>query len=373
MASSKLQALQEQVGQLMIVGFDGTEMSARVRTLLSSIRPGGTIFFKRNVVDAQQTYTLNREAQTCVSTPLFRCVDLEGGTVDRLRDAIARAPAIADVAATGSKKTMRRFARMLAEESRSLGFNVDFAPVLDLRTKASLNVLTSRTISEDPWRVVDYARDFLKGFADEKVLGCGKHFPGLGAGGVDSHFELPTIGKSWKQLWEEDLLPYREMKSEIPFAMVAHAVYPNAGKEKLPASISRFWITEVLRKKIGYKGLIVSDDLEMKGVQKAVPIEDAAILSMRAGSDMFMVCNNESLVWRTHYAVLREAERDKTFAKQVAAASRRVLDFKKRSTPVKAKFPAPPTLKTVDQLRRKIWELSEEVRLCTLSNQGQSE
>ena len=365
MASTKLQELQQHVGQLMIVGFDGTEMSARVRTMLASIQPAGTIFFKRNVTSAEQTYKLNQDVQSVLLTPMFRCVDLEGGTVDRLRDAIAHAPSLGEVAATGSKKIMRRFARLLAEEARSVGFNTDFAPVFDLRTPASLKVLTSRTIAEDPHRVIDLAAEFLKGFEQEDVLGCGKHFPGLGAGAVDSHHELPTIHKSWKALWEEDLLPYRKLKNEMPFAMVAHCVYPEAAKDKLPASISRFWMTDILRKKIGYKGLICSDDMEMKGVQKAVPIEEATIQCIRGGADLFMVCNNESLVWRTYYAVLREAERDKPFAKQVATASRRVLEFKRRSRAVKARMAPPPSLRTVEQLRRKIWELSEEVRLCT--------
>ena len=367
MATRGLQALQEQVGQLMIVGFDGTELSARVQTLLATIRPAGTILFKRNVVSAEQTHRLNLDAQAAVGTPMFRCVDLEGGTVDRLRDAVAHAPSLADVAATGSKKVMRRFGRLLGEEARALGFNTDFAPVFDLRTPVSLKVLASRTIAEEAEKLVVFASEFLKGFKDQNVLGCGKHFPGLGSGAVDSHFELPTIHKPWKQLWDEDLLPYRKLKNDIPFAMVAHSVYPDASREKLPASISRFWITDILRKKIGYQGLIVSDDLEMKGVQKAVPIEEAAIQSIRAGADIFLVCNNESLVWRTHYAVLREAERDKTFAKQVATAARRVLQFKKSSRAVKAKPSASPSLRTVDQLRRKIWELSEEVRLSAPS------
>ncbi len=366
MAPSKLQALQHQVGQLMIVGFDGVELSARVRTLLETIQPAGTIFFKRNVATAVQTHKLNLDCQSAVAAPLFRCVDLEGGTVDRLRDAITRSPALGDVAAARSAKVMRRFARLLAAEARALGFNTDFAPVFDLRTPASARVLTSRTISEDPLTVIEMAREFFKGFGDENVLGCGKHFPGLGAGAVDSHYELPTIHKPWKELWEEDLLPYRKLKDDFPFAMVAHCVYPNATKDRRPASISRFWMTEILRKKIGYKGLVCSDDMEMKGVQKAVPIEEAVIECIRAGADLFLVCNNESLVWRTHYAVLREAERDRSFAKQVAAAARRVTAFKSRSKAVKQKIASAPTLRTVDQLRRKIWELSEEVRISAM-------
>lgn len=349
----------------MIVGFDGLELSPRVQTLLETIRPAGTIFFKRNVATAEQTHKLNSDVQSCIATPLFRCVDLEGGTVDRLRDAIARTPALGDVASTGSEKVMRRFAKLLAEEARALGFNTDFAPTFDLRTEASRKVLTSRTIHEDPKQIIAMASGFFKGFRDEDVLGCGKHFPGLGGGAVDSHYELPTCERTWGELWEQDLLPYRKLRGDFPFAMVAHCVYPNATKERRPASISKFWITDVLRKKIGYKGLIVSDDLEMKGVQKAVPIEQAAIEAIRAGSDLFMVCNNESLVWRTYFAVLREAERDKSFAKQVSNASRRVLEFKAKSKAVKTKIGSAPSAKLVGQLRRKIWELTEEIRLST--------
>lgn len=367
MAQTRLQALQQQVGQLMIVGFDGTEISPRVSTMLSLLQPGGTIFFKRNVASAEQTHKLNQDAQAVVATPLFRCVDLEGGTVDRLRDAIAHAPALADVAASGSKDLVRRFARLLAAEARTVGFNTDFAPVFDLRTSESIKVLTSRTISGDANQIVELASAFLKGFKDEDVLGCGKHFPGLGGGAVDSHYELPTIHKDWKALWDEDLLPYRKLKDEIPFAMVAHCVYPDATKEKGPASISRFWMTDVLRKKIGFKNLIVSDDMEMKGVQKAVPIDQAAVQCIRGGADMFMVCNNESLVWQTHYAVLREAERDKAFARLVATAAKRVFEFKRRSKAVKAKMAPPPSHKTIEQLRRKIWEITEEVRMNSLA------
>ncbi len=347
----------------MIIGFDGTELSPRVRTLLQTIEPGGIILFRRNVETAQQTHKLNADAQAAVGTQMFRCVDLEGGTVDRLRDAIARAPSMSDVAATDSKKVLRRFGRLLGEESRNLGFNTDFAPVFDLRATPSLEVLTSRTITEDPLRVTELAGAFLDGLVDENVLGCGKHFPGLGGAGVDSHFELPIVTKSWKEMWENDLVPYRKLRKQIPFAMVAHCVYPTAVKESLPASISRFWITDVLRKKIGYDGLILSDDLEMGGVLKAVTIEEAAVMAIRGGSDMFLVCNNESLVWRCYHAVLREVEHDKKFARQVEIACKRVLAFKKKSKAVRGKMDAPPTTRAVESLRRKIWEFTEEVRL----------
>src|SRR5262249_26858193 len=154
----------------------------------------------------------------------------------------------------------------------------------------------------------------LRGLKSAKVLGCGKHFPGLGEANLDTHHELPSIAKSWKKLWAEDLLPYRRLRREIPFVMVAHASYPAVTKDKLPASLSRKWMTDILRKKIGYRGLIVSDDLEMGGVLAAGSIEEVAVETLRAGADIFLVCHNQELVWRSYEAVLREAERNRKFA-----------------------------------------------------------
>ena len=255
--------LRQQIGQLLIMGFDGTEMSPKLRTMISTLQPGGVILFRRNIEEAQQTYNLVRESAKAMKTPGFLCVDLEGGTVDRFRDLIAPAPSVADVVSTGDRKLFRKHGRILGQECRAFGFNVDFAPVLDLRFEASKNVLTSRTVSDKPKDTVAYAHQLLKGLRDEDVLGCGKHFPGLGEGNLDSHHALPNIKKPWKKLWKEDLAPYRDLRKELPFVMVAHAAYPDVTKDNTPASISKKWITDVLRKKIGYKGLIVCDDLEM--------------------------------------------------------------------------------------------------------------
>src|SRR5208337_4785965 len=139
-----------------------------------------------------------RECQTCVAAPLFTCVDLEGGTVDRFRNVIGSAPSPAEVFATGSRALFRKHGRVIGENCRALGFNVDFAPVLDLAFAASHSVLSSRAVSDDPKQVVIYAREFLKGLSEVGVLGCGKHFPGLGEGKLDSHHDLPVIEKPLK-------------------------------------------------------------------------------------------------------------------------------------------------------------------------------
>jgi beta-N-acetylhexosaminidase len=353
--------LRQQVGQLLIQGFDGTEMSPKLRTTLSTLQPGGVILFRRNIEEAQQTYELVRESTKCLRQPGFLCVDLEGGTVDRFRDLIGPAPSVADVVASGDKKLFRKHGRLLAEECKAFGFNVDFAPVLDLRFEASKNVLTSRTVSDDPKSSVRYARELMKGLRDEGVLGCGKHFPGLGEANLDTHHELPSIKKPWKKLWKEDIAPYCDLRKEMPFVMVAHAAYPDVTKNGTPASISKKWITDVLRKKVGYKGLIICDDLEMGGVQAAASIEDAAVETIRAGSDIFLVCHNEEYVWKCYEKVLTTAEKDKKFAALVRKAADHVMKDKKR---FKVKYSAKaPTQKIVDKLRRKLWEFTEEIRL----------
>ncbi|MGZ4821629.1 MAG: beta-N-acetylhexosaminidase [Terriglobales bacterium] len=357
----------KQVGQILVMGFDGTEASTRLRSMISSLQPGGIILFKRNITAARQTWDLLRETQKCIVTPAFLCVDMEGGTVDRLKDLIAPAPSVADIAASNNKKLFRLHGRVLGDECRLLGFNVDFAPVLDLGLEPSRKVLASRTASDDPKKVVAYAREVLRGFKDARVLGCGKHFPGLGSANLDTHKSLPLIKTSASQLLVDHLYPYRVLHRQLPFVMVAHAAYPAITKDKTPASLSRKWISDILRKRIGYRGLVLCDDLEMGGVLAAASVEEAAVETLKAGSDIFMVCHNEEMVWRSYEAVLTTAERDRKFASLVAEKARRVLSFKKRAPELKRHAP-PPTGETVDRLRREIWELSEEGRLVQTAN-----
>jgi beta-N-acetylhexosaminidase len=198
------------------------------------------------------------------------------------------------------------------------------------------------------------------------VLGCGKHFPGLGGANLDTHKELPAIARTAAQINKEDLYPYRHLRRQMAFVMVAHAAYPAITHDTTPASLSRKWVTDILRRRIGYRGLILCDDLEMGGVLAASSIEEAAVETLKAGCDIFMVCHDEEKVWRAYEAVLSAAERDAKFARQVAEKARRVLAFKKRSRELKRHAPA-PTKETVDKLRREIWELGEQVRMVRVA------
>jgi beta-N-acetylhexosaminidase len=171
---------------------------------------------------------------------------------------------------------------------------------------------------------------------------------------------MPVVKKSWKAMWAEDLAPYRELRAQVPFVMVAHASYPEVTKDKLPASLSRKWMQDVLRKKIGYSGLIISDDLEMGGVLSTGTIEDVAVETLRAGADMFLVCHNQELVWRGYEAVLRTAERDRKFAAHVEKAARRVLSFKKRAKELRG-FATEPKPKVVEKLKKIVGDFTRIV------------
>jgi beta-N-acetylhexosaminidase len=358
--TKKLTQLSRQVGQLLIMGYDGTAIDSRLRTVLSTLQPGGVILFARNIEEPHQTWKLLRDSQATTLVPMFLCVDLEGGTVDRLKNVIAPAPSLHDVFVTRQPRLYRMHGNILGLESRALGFNTDFAPVLDLGFAASRGVLTSRTASANPKDAIAYAREFLAGLKAAQVLGCGKHFPGLGEANLDTHHDLPAVEKPLKKMWVEDLLPYRELRSRLPFVMVAHASYPQVTRDRTPASLSRQWMTDILRKKIGYRGLILSDDMEMGGVLAAGSIEEVAVNTLRAGADMFLVCRSQELVWRSFEAVLREAERDGKFRALVEKAARRVLAFKKRSAPLKG-FAAPPKAKAIAKLKQVLNEFVEIV------------
>jgi beta-N-acetylhexosaminidase len=360
------------IGQLLIIGFEGTELSPRLASLLTTIQPAGVILFARNIRTAAQAHTLLRDCQKHVSTPLFTCVDLEGGTVDRFRSAVGRSPSAAEVFATGSRALFRKHGRVIGENCRALGFNVDFAPVLDLAFEASRPVMSSRAVSDNPRQVIIYAREFLRGLSDAGVLGCGKHFPGLGEATLDTHHKLPSVEKPLRKLWEQDLVPYRVLRRDLPMVMVSHAAFPAVTEKAIPASLSRRWITDILRKKIRYTGLIVSDDMEMGAVQDFDPIEHSAVQHIRAGGDIALVCHKEEMVVRAHESLIREAERDPKFARRVEQSARHILAFKKRwiksdKRAAMRRPTPPPTPARIEERARQLRQFGEEICMATLA------
>ena len=212
-------------GQVLTIGLDGLQLGPENRELFASVHPGGVIYFQRNIESAEQFHTLVAESRNQLndSAP-FLALDLEGGSVDRFRQLIAPLPAAGPIAAQGLG---RELGRVAGRELAAFGLNVDFAPVLDLTLHASEKVLADRTAGGSPEEVVQFATEFLDGLSESGIWGCGKHFPGLGGGTLDSHLEMPRIGRSFDEMWDQDLRPYRDLAKLLPMVMVAHAWYPN--------------------------------------------------------------------------------------------------------------------------------------------------
>jgi len=363
------------VGSLLVVGLGATELTPLERAWLKLIRPAGIILFKRNIADARQTRSLLAESTALCAAGSFRCVDLEGGIVDRLRDALAPTPSAQAVAraaqATGNSGLVREHGELVARAVTVFGFNTTLAPVLDLALPASAAVMGTRAAASSASGVVEFARSFLAGLAAHGVAGCGKHFPGLGGGSLDSHLETPAIHRSYQELWSEDLFPYRELHRELPMVMVSHAAYPDTPGGNLPSSASPFWITTVLRKRIGYRGIVFSDDLEMGGILKSMPIEEAAIGAIRAGMDLLEICHNPELILRAFESLILEAERSAAFRKLLL--SRAAQSARKRSRLLTASDSKPLTNRQFEALRIRILRFGEKIANAQPASEMQPE
>jgi beta-N-acetylhexosaminidase len=351
-----LMPLRQAAGRVMVVGLEGAELTALESAWLKLLQPGGIILFRRNVENAAQTHALVQSAAQAVDHSLLRCIDVEGGTVDRLRDLIAPMPSPLAVAATNKPELFEKHGTLIAQEVRLLGLNTTFAPVLDLRTPASEPVMTSRVVSGEPDQVIRYARSFLRGLARHGVLGCGKHFPGLGSGQVDSHHSTPVISKSLTKLWKEDLLPYRQLAKQLPMVMVSHATYSASVPE--PASVSAYWIREILIWEIGYKGLIVSDDMEMGGILKYCGIAEAAVEAVAAGTHVVEICRNPALVFAAYEAILREAEASPAFARRLRNAAVKVATVAAAGP---KRLPPRPTNTSVKRMKAAVEAFTRQV------------
>jgi beta-N-acetylhexosaminidase len=311
---------------LLVVGLTGTELSPLERAWLKLVRPAGIILFKRNIADSKQTRALLKDSIAFCAPHAARCVDVEGGAVNRLKDAIAAIPSAQAIAAaarqTGKPALAREHGELIARAVAAFGFNTTLAPVLDLALPESAEVLGSRCSAREPAGVIAYAREFLAGLGSREIVGCGKHFPGLGAGTLDSHQKTPSIPRDGAAIWSDDLEPYRALRDELPMVMVNHAAYPMTPGRRRPASVSSYWIETVLRKRIGYRGLVLSDDLEMGGILNFMSIEEAAIEAIRSGSDLIEICHRAELILQAFEALIAEAERSAAFRKLLLERAR---------------------------------------------------
>jgi len=356
--------LEQQVGQFFFIGLPGTTIDAEARELIEEVKPGGIILFGRNVEAAQQVRELLDGARSLVPTPPLVGIDQEGGLVDRLRQIFPPMPSARAIRQHGDLAGVRTLGRVTGELLRMLGFNINFAPVMSIITQERsqlTNGLYSRSYGSSPGEVLGYTTVYMRGLQGTGCLGCLKHFPGIGAGAVDSHIEMPLVPLSRDDLLAQDLAPYLELfqraDDRVRVVMISHGGFPNidiktgtTGGLVEPASISSQIVTHLLRQELGYRHLVVTDDLEMGAIAKQFEIEDAAVRAFSAGEDMLLICATPETIRRGYKGLLEAVRKKEISEKRMQASLRRIA-----ATKALAKEPLP-----LDTNRYE--ELSEEIR-----------
>jgi beta-N-acetylhexosaminidase len=314
--------LEQQIGQFLFIGLPGPELDADTRALIEEVQPGGIIIFGRNVAGPQQLRSLIDGVRELIPTPPLVGIDQEGGLVDRLRRIFTPMPSARTIRQHGDLAAARSLGRVTGEVIRMLGFNINFAPVMSIMTDDRdllSNGLYSRSFGRSPGEVLGYSTVYMRGLQGTGCLGCLKHFPGIGAGEVDSHEEMPIVRLSHDDLIAQDLAPYIELfqrrDDRVRCVMVSHGGFPNIDiKEETtggllePASLNYNIVTRLLREELGYKHLVITDDLEMGAIARHCEIEDAATRAFMAGEDMLLICASPEKIRHGYHGLLEAAK-----------------------------------------------------------------
>ncbi len=329
---------EQQAGQFLFIGLPGTELDAETRALVTDVQPGGVIIFGRNVAGPQQLRGLIDGVRELVKTPLLLGIDQEGGLVDRLRRIFTPMPSARTIRQHGDLAAARALGTITGETLRMLGFNINFAPVMSIMTDDRdllSNGLYSRSFGRSPGEVLGYTTVYMRGLQGTGCLGCLKHFPGIGAGEVDSHEEMPVVRLSHDDLIAQDLAPYIELfqrkDDRVRCVMVSHGGFPNIDiKEEMtggllePASLNYNIVTKLLRHELGYKHLVITDDLEMGAITRHYEIGDAAVRAALAGEDMLLICASPEKIRRGHEALVEAIESGRLPANRVRESLNRI-------------------------------------------------
>jgi beta-N-acetylhexosaminidase len=327
--------LEEKIGQLFFLGFQGYSRDDEACGLHETIRPGGYLLFQRNIESFDQIYELTTNLrETSRIRPLI-AVDQEGGRVDRLKHIFMPLPSTAETGLAGTAR-VRFAARIIASELESTGFNVNFAPVVDVAQPAS--IFRERMFSSNPAEVGRLALAFVEELSKRNIIACAKHFPGLGGATSDPHFVLPTIGRSRRQLMQEDVIPFGRLIDDVGMIMVSHAHFPGLGDERpVPASLSPRIVNGFLRRKIGFQGLIITDDLTMGAISSTGLTPDLFLRAFEAGNDLMLFSQSTPLVEQAFRTFVREARTSAALRNKVDESVSRMLLLKSRlhDTPVR--------------------------------------
>jgi beta-N-acetylhexosaminidase len=334
--------LEQQIGQFFYIGLPGTELDTQTRALVSEVQPGGIIVFGRNVASPEQLRALLDGVRELLPVEPLLGIDQEGGLVDRLRRIFTPMPAARVIRQHGDLAAARSLGRVTGEVLRLLGFNMNFAPVMSIMTDERdllSNGLYSRSFGRSPGEVLGYTTVYLRGLQGAGCLGCLKHFPGIGAGEVDSHEQIPLVHLSHDDLIAQDLAPYIELfqrkDDRVRCVMISHGGFPNIDIKKEttggliePASLNESIVTKLLREELGYRHLVVTDDLEMGAIAKHCEIEDAVVRAFLAGEDMLLICAHPEIIRRGYQGLLNAARDGKIPKERIRASLKRIAASK---------------------------------------------
>lgn len=326
-------SLEERIGQLLLIGVNGTELNKINRDRIASLKPGGVIFFGRNIKSAKQVsrfnYGIQKYARLLNLPPLFIALDQEGGSVTRLKSW----PPLPSAAAVGRAADLNlawKLAFFTGQMLRTLGFNVNLAPVLDLSDPYQNSFIGTRSYGHHPEAVSKIGSAVINGYSSSNVMTVAKHFPGHGAAIGDSHRSTPVIASTLASLKESHLMPFASLAKHrlLPGVMVAHIAMPKLDHTNLPATFSPSLLQNILRKDLSYSGLVFTDDIEMLGAKSFLTPEARAVAAFKAGADVIMVAWNPSSQKRAHRALLAAVRRGEISENRLNQSVRRILSAK---------------------------------------------
>lgn len=331
MSNLNSQDSQDAMGQCLMVGIPHATLDSETRAILSDLQPGGIILFRRNYTDPATLQALCADLHALApENPLLIALDAEGGRVHRLSPPFTHFPPALQIGQTGSSQLAYEVGVALGQELRSVGIDIDFAPVLDVYSNPDNTVIGDRAFSSDPQRVAEFGCALAAGLRAVGVLPCGKHFPGHGATVVDSHDDLPYDERDRATLEEVDLTPFQAaIVQDIELLMTAHVVYP-AFDPQQPASLSSIIMNDLLRRRLGFQGVIVSDDLEMGAIVRSSSVEAAAVRALSAGADLLLVCQSLEHALSARDACRQALQQGVLTEKRLNEAQRRVQRLKRR-------------------------------------------
>lgn len=332
-----------QAGQLAIAGFAGHSIPSDLRALAKEFDLGGIILFARNVESPEQVAEIAREAQTLArELPLWVSVDQEGGRVARLRSPFTLWPPMHTLGRSGDEKLAERFARSLAAELRAVGVTLDFTPVLDILTNPKNPVIGDRALAGTPEDVARLGTVIIRTLQGEGIAACGKHFPGHGDTSVDSHHEMPLVEHPPDRLEAVELVPFKAaIAAGVAGIMTAHLLVPSLDDER-PGTLSPTIVTGLLKEKLGFEGVVFTDDIGMKAISARYGTPEATLLAVTAGCDVVLMCGDSQEPQFAAMETLIHALEDETLP------LKRVEDALARHRRMKERFLAPPRSRLLD-------------------------